>query len=72
MRCRIVAGVLEIGFGTEVRQFEVLWKGDSQPSWLEESELSNCRDLLKEYCNAHGLPFGKQKNPKKRVPKKSV
>jgi hypothetical protein len=58
---RVIQTMLESGFGADARQFEVLWKGDDQPTWLEEAELSNCKDLLREYCEMHHLPCGKDK-----------
>jgi hypothetical protein len=64
---RVLQTMLESGFGADMRQFEVTWKSDVQPSWLEESELSNCSELLKKYCEKHNLPYGKAKKSEARA-----
>ena len=48
---------------SEVEKLHLLlrWKGDDTDKWLEGSELSNCRDLLKAYGDTHGVKLSLSK-----------
>ena len=50
--------------------FLIQWEGDDTDTWLEESELSNCKDLLKAYCDTHGVKLSLSKRQTLKTLKK--
>ena len=55
-----VASILEHKVTDETPRFLVKFLGDPSPGWMEHSELSNCKIMLQEYCDKHGLQTKKQ------------
>jgi hypothetical protein len=52
-----------------IPQFLVRWKGSDSDSWLDYTELSNCKALLSDFCIQHDiqLPLSKQQTRKRAV-----
>ena len=53
-------------------QFRVHWKGHEGLSWLDQAELSNCKDLIKAYCKEHNLQLPQSKRASKRASEPSM
>ena len=52
-----------------VFHFLIEWKDDDSDTWLEESELSNCKDLLLAYAQSHNLTLSPTRKQQKRAAK---
>ena len=59
-------------FANSVTQFLVHWRGADSDSWLDESELSNCKDLLSEYCLKNGIKLSVSKQQSRKSKKRAA
>ena len=64
-----IVTILSHRFENGVLRFSVKWKGDDDPTWLDESELSNAKLLVNDYCHKANLQLAKSKSRQKKEAK---
>jgi hypothetical protein len=67
-----VEAIIDHRVANSASQFLVRWKGSDANSWLDESELSNCRDLLSDYCHKNGIELASSKQQIRKSKKRAA
>jgi len=52
-----------------IYQFLIKWKGGYLDTWLDSTELSNCRELLDQFCSTNGIELPKTKSQAQKAEK---
>jgi hypothetical protein len=67
-----VEAIIDHRVANSASQFLVRWKGSDANSWLDESKLSNCRDLLSDYCHKNGIELASSKQQIRKSKKRAA
>jgi hypothetical protein len=54
-----------------IDQFLISWKGDSQNTWLDFTELNNCKEMRDQYCVQNGITLPKTKSQRQKALRRS-